>query len=74
MAGCKKDSLNIPMVLSVGDVVNYDNNANWETASTGDVLDRANIPYAIAVGNHDTRAVGLWSGAPRRAMLTPTLG
>jgi hypothetical protein len=60
----KKDSLKIPMVLSVGDVVNYDNNANWETASAGyDIFDKANIPYAIAVGNHDTRAVGLWSGS-----------
>jgi hypothetical protein len=60
----KKDSLNIPMVLSVGDVVNFDNNANWETASAGyDVFDKAGIPYAIAVGNHDTRAVGLWSGS-----------
>ncbi|MGF7078201.1 metallophosphoesterase [Mucilaginibacter sp. UYCu711] len=60
----KRDSLNIPMVLSVGDVVNYDNNANWETASAGyEVFDKAGIPYAIAPGNHDTRAVGLWSGS-----------
>ena len=59
----KKDSLHIPMVLHVGDVVNYDNNGHWENASTGfDILDKANIPYAIAVGNHDTRAVGFHNG------------
>lgn len=60
----KKDSLNIPIVLSVGDVVNYDNNSNWETASAGyEIFDKANIPYAIATGNHDTRAVGFHSGS-----------
>lgn len=60
----KKDSLKIPMVLHVGDVVNYDNNGHWENASTGfDILDRAHIPYAIAVGNHDSRAVGFHTGS-----------
>ncbi|MBC7400009.1 MAG: hypothetical protein H7289_08690 [Mucilaginibacter sp.] len=44
----KKDSLNIPMVLSVDDVVNYNNNANWETASAGyEVFDKASIPTLL---------------------------
>ena len=60
----KKDSLKIPFVLHVGDLVNYDNNSHYENASTGyNILDKANIPYAITVGNHDTRAVGLHSGS-----------
>lgn len=51
----EKQRLLIPMVLHVGDVVQHDVTEQWETASEGfDRLDRANIPYAIAVGNHDT--------------------
>jgi len=54
-----KDSLNIPFVLHVGDVVDMDNYHQWGIASEGfDLLDKAQIPYAIAVGNHDTRLVG----------------
>ena len=49
------DSLKIPIVLHVGDVVHYDNFNQWELASLGmSILDRANIPYAIAPGNHDS--------------------
>lgn len=60
----KKDSLNIPIVLHVGDLVNYDNFDQWELASVGmKMLDRSNIPYAIALGNHDTEAVGEFSGS-----------
>ncbi len=60
----KKDSLNMPMLLHVGDVVNFDNYGHWEVASQGfDVLDRHHIPYAIALGNHDTEAVGFMSGS-----------
>lgn len=59
-----KDSLNIPMVLHVGDVVNFDNYGHWEAASIGfDKLDAHHIPYAIALGNHDTEAVGFLSGS-----------
>ena len=54
-----KDSLNIPIVLHVGDIVNYDNQHHWENAGKGfEILDKAGIPYALAVGNHDTEAVG----------------
>ncbi len=60
----KADSLKAPMVLHVGDLVNFDNFDQWELASVGmKILDRANIPYAIAVGNHDTEAVGEFSGS-----------
>ena len=59
----KKDSLNLPIVLHVGDVANYDTITHWEFISTCyDILDNANIPYAFAVGNHDTEAVGARSG------------
>jgi hypothetical protein len=59
-----KDSLNIPMVLHVGDLVNFDNYNHWEVASKGyDAFDRNHIPFAIALGNHDTEAVGVYSGS-----------
>src|SRR5690606_24418759 len=59
-----KDSLNIPMALHVGDVVNFDNYDHWEVASIGfDTLDKYHIPYAIALGNHDGEAVGRYSGS-----------
>lgn len=59
-----KDSLNIPMVLHVGDLVNFDNYNHWEIASKGyDAFDRNHVPYAIALGNHDTEAVGVYDGS-----------
>ena len=59
-----KDSLNIPFVLHVGDIVNYDNITHWQDASNGfGILDQANIPYAVCLGNHDTEAVGENSGS-----------
>ena len=60
----KADSLKTPIVLHVGDLVNFDNFDHWELASIGmKILDRANIPYAITLGNHDTGAVGQYSGS-----------
>jgi hypothetical protein len=60
----KRDSLKAPIVLHVGDLVNFDNFDHWELASVGmSILDRANIPYAITLGNHDTGAVGQYSGS-----------
>jgi len=60
----KKDSLHIPIVLHVGDIVDYDNISHWEKASKGfRILDSARVGYAVAVGNHDTEAVGLNSGS-----------
>lgn len=59
-----KDSLNIPMVLHVGDLVNFDNYDHYEIASKGyEAFDAHHIPYAIALGNHDTEAVGFNSGS-----------
>ena len=60
----KADSLKTPIVLHVGDLVNFDNFDHWELASVGmRILDRANVPYAITLGNHDTGAVGQYSGS-----------
>jgi hypothetical protein len=59
----KKDSLNIPIALHVGDVVDFNNTLQYDRASDGfQILDHAGIPYAIAVGNHDTNSVGENSG------------
>lgn len=60
----KNDSLKTPIVLHVGDLVNFDNHNHWRVASDGmKLLDEANIPYAITLGNHDTEAVGENSGS-----------
>jgi hypothetical protein len=59
-----RDSLNMPIVLHVGDLVNFDNIGHFETASKGyRILDSARIGYAITLGNHDTEAVGVNSGS-----------
>lgn len=61
-----REELNIPIVLHVGDVVDIDNYHQWDIASEGfDILDEAHIPYAIAVGNHDTRLVGRYDRRAR---------
>jgi hypothetical protein len=58
-----KKASKIPIVLHVGDVVNYDNWEHWERASKiFKVLDSAKVPYALALGNHDTEAVGVHNG------------
>ena len=60
----KKDSLNIPFVIHVGDIVDYDNVAHYVKASDGfKILDNAKIPYVLCLGNHDTEAVGEFSGS-----------
>ena len=60
----KKDSLNIPFVLHVGDIVNFDNHGHWQTASDCfKILDDAKMPYVLCLGNHDTEAVGENSGS-----------
>jgi hypothetical protein len=58
-----RDSLRIPIVLHVGDVVDFNNTAQYQRASDGfSILDKAKVPYAITLGNHDTNAVGENSG------------
>ena len=60
----KKDSLNIPFVLHVGDLVDFNSTDQYSRASEGfKILDNARIPYAITLGNHDTGAVGEHSGS-----------
>lgn len=55
----QKDSLNIPIILHVGDLVNLNNYNQFEIASKGyEAFDKARIPYAITPGNHDGEAVG----------------
>lgn len=59
-----KDSLNIPITLHVGDLVNFNNFNHFEVASKGyEAFDKAHIPYAITLGNHDGEAVGFHSGS-----------
>lgn len=59
----KADSLKAPIALHVGDLVNFDNFDQWELASVAmRILDRKKVPYAIALGNHDTGAVGEFYG------------
>lgn len=59
----KRDSLKIPMVLGVGDLVDFDNFNHWEVASKGyEAFDVHGIPYSIVVGNHDTEVVGVYGG------------
>lgn len=60
----QKDSLNIPFVCHVGDLVNCNNTSHWDVATAGfKVLDSAGVSYAITLGNHDTEAVGENSGS-----------
>ena len=55
---------NIKFVLHVGDLVDWHDDYQWKVADEGmAVLDRAGIPYAIAVGNHDTAAVDVGGSA-----------
>lgn len=59
-----RDRLNIPFVLHVGDLVDYNNYIHWDIASKGfEIFDKHNLPYAIALGNHDTGAVGYDRGS-----------
>lgn len=60
----KKDSLSIPFVLHVGDIVDFDNIGHYEKASKGfEILENVKIPYVLCLGNHDTEAVGEFSGS-----------
>lgn len=50
-----RDSLNIKVVLGVGDIVNHGSSeAEYLNADAAvDVLDGAGVPYLLALGNHD---------------------
>lgn len=56
-----KSELDLRFVTHVGDVVNWDtpDHDQYEVASKAMVpLERAKIPYSLAIGNHDTQATG----------------
>lgn len=60
----KRDSLNMLIVLHVGDIVDYNNVTHYERASKGfAILDAAKVPYAVCLGNHDTGLVSENSGS-----------
>jgi len=51
-------------MLQVGDLQNFNNYRQYAKASEiVGILNNANFPYAMALGNHDTAAVGEWSGS-----------
>ena len=61
-----RQALNLKMVLHVGDLLNWDtpDHIQYERASAGlAVLDKAGIPYATALGNHDTAATTVGGSA-----------
>ncbi|HSY66735.1 MAG TPA: carboxypeptidase regulatory-like domain-containing protein, partial [Terriglobales bacterium] len=57
-------ALNIQTVLGLGDIVNTASNTwEWQNADTSiKLLDSANIPYLLAIGNHDYSDSGDSSG------------
>ncbi len=62
----QQDELDLEFVTHTGDLVNWDtpDHAQYEHASKGMVpLEKAGIPYSIAIGNHDTQAVGVGGSA-----------
>lgn len=57
-------NLNLKMVLQVGDLMNFNDETQYVDQSRAyEVLDRAGIPHAIALGNHDTAAVRVDGGS-----------
>jgi hypothetical protein len=59
-------SLDLRFVLHTGDMVNWDtpNHDQFEDASKSfKVLDNAQIPYALTIGNHDTNVVDVGGNA-----------
>ena len=57
--------LNIPIVLHVGDIINWQtpDQYMWKIASKGfRILDSSQIPYALAVGNYDCAAIAVGGG------------
>lgn len=61
-----RDDLNIQMVLGEGDIVNdFSAPAQQQSADAAfRVLDRAGIPYMLAIGNHDYDAAAPKNGRP----------
>jgi len=56
-----RDELRLKCFLQVGDFLNWDtaDHAQYERASAAlQILDRAELPYILTLGNHDTQATG----------------
>ncbi len=59
-----RSSQNIKFVLQVGDMMNFNLDSQYAFMSEGlKILDNAAVPYATAIGNHDTAAVRSDSGS-----------
>lgn len=61
-----RDALDVRFVLQTGDLCNWDTPTHdqYERASAGfALLDRAGLPYALAIGNHDTAATCIGGSA-----------
>ena len=57
-------ALNLKMVLQVGDMMNFNDEAQYKHQSEAlKVLDNAGVPYATCLGNHDTAAVRVDGGS-----------
>jgi len=49
-----KDSLNIKEVIHLGDITNHNTVVEWHNSSVAfKFIEKVNIPYNIAIGNHD---------------------
>lgn len=54
----QREARNIRFVLQVGDLVNFHVDSQYDFMSEGlRILDKAGMPYATCLGNHDTAAV-----------------
>lgn len=61
-----REALNFKMILHVGDLLNWDtpDHIQYERASAAmAVLDKAGLPYAVALGNHDAAATQVGGSA-----------
>ena len=70
-----KDKFDLRFVLHTGDVVNWEDDreqSQYQVASDAFVPLDGVIPYAIALGNHDTHAVGPAGGSARDVAHTKT--
>ncbi len=59
-------ALNIKFMVQNGDLVDWDDetHSHYERADAGlSILDNANFPYALCIGNHDTAAVAYGGSA-----------
>ena len=63
-----RDTLNIPFVLHVGDIIEWPATANqWQRAKQGMSTLDGHVPYQVAIGNHDMDA---WSSGGAAAIAT----